>query len=185
MTNPTSGARRALLLVLATLAFVLVLAAPGVAAAEGAWHRTGDGVMRTRVAFIHVDVFAVGHEMKCVPDHKSKAEVAAADCDKRFVWRALRNVDKEDVRDSLLQGYQAVEYRDAAKIERALSIVGSGIREGESITIAYDAATRRTTFSQGRGKVEVEGLAFMRATWSVVFANREMTELAAALIRKL
>jgi hypothetical protein len=186
MTNPRRGARRWLFPVLLASAAVTLTPAPSLAAAEAAWHHTGDGVMRTRVAFFLVDVFAVGHDMKCLPDHKAKSEVIVADCDKRFVWRALRNIDKDDIADALRQAYRSVDYRDAAKVERALSIFSAGIKEGESVTISFDAAAERTTIARRHGAtIDVSGLSFMKATWSVVFANEQMRELGDALLNKL
>jgi hypothetical protein len=186
MMHLVRGGRSWLVLGLLSIVVAIVLRSSSAAAAEAAWHRTGDGVMRTRVAFIPVDVFAVGHDMKCLPDHKSKAEVIASDCDKRFVWRALRNIDKDDIRDSLRQAYHAVDYRDAGKVERALSIFASGIKEGESVTISYDAAGQRTIFAQKHGgSVDISGVNFMKATWSLVFANGDMNELGDALLSRL
>ena len=177
---------RPLVVTLSIGASIALGSSSAAAAAPAAWVHTGDGVMRTHVAFVPVDVFAVGHDMKGLPQHKSKADVILAECDKRFVWRALRDVDKGDVRDSLREAYRAVDYHDAAKIERALSIFTSTIKEGGYVTISYDAASQRTTFTQGRGgAVDIAGLGFMKATWGLVFANHDTSELGAALLKKL
>jgi len=161
--------------------------AQAVARGRSGWYHTGDGVMTTSVLFIDVDVLAVGHDMKCMPEHRSKAEVVAADCDKRFVWRALRDIDKKTIHESLRKGYKTVDYGNDAKVRRALSAFTSKLAEGTRVIISYDAAAKSTTLAPERGgdKVTVAGDDFMRATWSILFANPELGELGDALVSKL
>jgi hypothetical protein len=150
------------------------------------WYHTGDGVMTKDVAIFHVDVFSVGHDMKCLPDHKSRISVVSAECDKRFSWRALRDVAKGDIREALQSAYASIDYGDQAKVRRAVSAFQSGLNEGALVTISYDAASKSTTFAPPRGgKVVIGGADFMRATWSILFVNPELRKLGDALMDKL
>jgi hypothetical protein len=153
---------------------------------RGGWYHTGDGVMTKNVAIFHVDVFSVGHDMKCLPDHKSRISVVSAGCDKRFRWRALRDVGKGDIREALQSAYASIDYGDQAKVRRAVSAFQTGLNEGALVTISYDAASKSTTFAPPRGgKVVIGGADFMRATWSILFVNPELRKLGDALMDKL
>ena len=153
---------------------------------RGGWYHTGNGVITKGVLVFEVDVFSVRHDMKCLPEHKSQASVISANCDKQLTWQALRNVGKDEIRDALRDGYAAVDYGEQAKIGRVISAFETGVKEGGIVTIAYDAGTRSTTFSPRRGtKVAIEGVEFMRATWSILFANEELAGVGRALISKL
>jgi hypothetical protein len=156
------------------------------AADQPEWIHTGDGVIQTTIAVIKLDVIAVGHDMRCLPAHRSKADVVSADCDKRLSWKLLRDVDKDTVQTSLRKAYAAVDYHDGARIERAVSALSGDLPEGARVTISFDAANQTTTFApEHRPKVNVDGAAFMRATWRTVFANEDARELGDALIARL
>jgi hypothetical protein len=187
-TAARSRARRAF--TLAACAAGLVASAHGRARAapdKADWRHTGDGVMTASILVADVDVLRVGHDMRCLPERKSKPAVIHALCDKRFVWQALRDIDKASIHDSLRQGYRQVGYDDAAKIERALSAFSTGLDEGAVVTITWDAPTKTTAFLNRRAgvRVSVPGEDFMVATWSVLFANPDLRELGDALIAKL
>jgi hypothetical protein len=150
------------------------------------WIHTGDGVITTTIAVIRLEVIAVGHDMRCLPAHRSKADVVSADCDKRLSWKLLRDVDKATVQTSLRKAYAAVDYHDGARIDRAVSALSRDLPEGARVMISFDAATQTTTFAtEHRPRVEVEGAAFMRATWRTVFVNEDAKELGDALISRL
>ncbi|HVY46769.1 MAG TPA: chalcone isomerase family protein [Minicystis sp.] len=156
------------------------------AASPDGWFHTGDGVMKTSVAFLKVDVFAVGHDMKCLPEHRSKADVIAIECDKRLTWRMLRDVDRDDIQDALRKAYKNVAYHDSGRIARVLAAFSHDLKEGAVVTISYDAENHRTTFYEAHhGHVDVDGTPFMRATWSILFANADAEELGDELIRRL
>jgi hypothetical protein len=141
--------------------------------------------MTKEFAFLTVDVFAVGHDMRCLPEHKSRLEVIEADCDKRFTWLALRAVDKDTIHESLRKAYRGVDYNSKPKIDRAISVFTADLKEGSRVTIRYDAATKSTTFRQaGGGKAAIEGVDFMKATWSVLLGPGSH-ELGDELIRRL
>ena len=167
-------------------ALLLPPPAAAVQAPRRGWYHTGDGVITKDALILEVDVFAVGHDMKCLPEHKSGSSVVAAECDKRFTWRALRDVGKSDIRDALYHGYAAVDYGDGTKVRRAVSAFEAGLAEGAVVTISYDAQKQSTTFSPPRGaKVTVGGADFMRATWRILFANPELRRVGDALLSKL
>jgi hypothetical protein len=150
------------------------------------WVHTGDAVLTSSFLLLELDVFVIRHDMKCRPEHKSGAEVVAADCDKRFTWKALRDVTKDEIRASLKAAYRSVDYGNARNVERALKAFRSGLREGAVVTIAYDAASKRTTFRPpGAHETTVEGADFMRATWSVLLANPDLADVGEGLIRYL
>jgi hypothetical protein len=173
------------------IAFVAatVLGTPAAVALEpdaGGWYHTGDGILGKRIGPAWVEVFAVRHDMKCLPEHRSKAEVIAIDCDKRLAWKVLRAVDKAALHESLVNAYKAVDYDDEGKVRRALAAFVVDLKEGTQVTIAYDAAKKSTTFAPLSGpRVSVSGLQFMKATWSILFANRDAKELGDALIGRL
>ena len=153
---------------------------------RGGWYHTGNGVITKGVLVFEVNVFSVRHDMKCLPEHKSRGSVISANCDKQLTWQALRDVGKDEIRDALRDGYAAVAYDDQAKIRRVLSAFEMGVKQGGVVTISYDADTRSTTFLLQRGtKVSIEGVDFMRATWSTLFANEELAGVGKALISKL
>jgi hypothetical protein len=151
------------------------------------WRHTGDGVMQTSVLMVHVDVLRVGHDMRCQPERKSRLAVVHALCDKRLTWVALRDVDKDRIHEALRQGYRNVGYDDEAKVARALSTFSAELEKGTVVTISWDAATQTTAFLDRRRavRVSVPGEDFMRATWSVLFANPDLAELGDALIARL
>jgi hypothetical protein len=143
--------------------------------------------MTATVVVVDVDVLRVGHDMRCLPERKSKPAVIDAVCDKRFVWQALRDIDKASIHDSLRQGYRQVGYGETGKIDRALSAFSTGLDKGAVVTITWDAAAKTTAFLNRRGgiRVSIPGEDFMRATWSVLFANPDLDALGDALIAKL
>jgi hypothetical protein len=54
------------------------------------------------------------------------------------------------------------------------------------VTITYNSATKQTTFwEQGGGTQVVDGLDFMKATWSIWFGKIDQPSLGDALISKL
>jgi hypothetical protein len=150
------------------------------------WYHTGDGVRTKSVAFITVKVYAIGHDMKCIPPQKSKAAVIDADCDKRFVWRMQRDVDKEKIHNALREAYKMNGFTDEGRINQALGAFTTELKDGSYATITYDAAKKTTTFwQQHGGTTTVSGADFMKGTWSIWFGKIDQPSLGDALISRL
>jgi len=150
------------------------------------WYVTGDGVRIKRVAFVSVKVYAISHATKKLPDSKSKQAMIDLDADKRFTWRMLRDVDAERIRGALTEAYALNGYRDAAKINAFVGAFTHELKDGATVTIAYDANGKSTTIRvSGDGMGTVPGTDFMRATWSLWFGKIDQPELGDALLAKL
>ncbi len=81
------------------------------------WALTGTGVRVKTIAFIDIDVYEIGHFMKQTPASRSKQAVIDADVPKKFVWKMLRDVDKEKIHDALTGAFAMNGYKDQAKIK--------------------------------------------------------------------
>ena len=149
------------------------------------WYHTGDGV-RVKKKIFNFDVYAIGHDMKCVPAAKSKAAVIESDCDKRLTWKMLRDVDADAIRNALTEAYALNGYKDAAKIAPFVAALNKELKEKTFVTISYNAANKTTSISvQGGGSATVPGVDFMRATWSIWFGRIDQPALGDSLIKNL
>ena len=175
--------RRLLLLVLT------VLTVAGTASAlqpnaEG-WYHTGDAVRQKTVVFVTVDVYSIGHDMKCAVA-KNKRAVIDASCDKRFTWTMLRDVGKGKIVDAMREAYQMNGYTDAGKINQALGAFNADFKEKAQVRISYNAAAKTTTFwEQNGGSATVAGEDFMKATWSIWFGKIDPPSIGDKLIANL
>jgi len=150
------------------------------------WYHTGDGVRTKSVAFITVKVYAIGHDMKCVPPQKSKQAVIDQDCDKRLTWKMQRDVDKDKIHNALREAYKMNGFTEDARINQALGAFTTEFKENSYATITYDSAKKTTTFwQQNGGSSTVNGADFMKATWSIWFGKIDQPSLGDALISKL
>jgi hypothetical protein len=171
--------------VMAALLFPVNLAFALDPGKDGFYH-TGDGIRTKSVAFITVKVYAIGHDIKCLPKVKSKQEVIDLDCDKRLTWKMMRDVDKEKIQSALKDAYAMNGYADQAKINQALSAFTGELKENGYVVISYDAGRKETRFwVQGQGNVVVPGTDFMKATWSIWFGKIDQPSLGDALISRL
>jgi hypothetical protein len=153
-------------------------------AADGYYH-TGSGVRTKKVAFVHVKVYSIEHAMKELPSARSKQAVIDADVDKRLTWRMLRDVDVEKIQNALREGYQRNGYGDRAKIDAFVAAFKGDLKEGALVKIEYAAAAKKTTVRVGGSVVTVDGIDFMRATWSLWFGNIDQPSLSDELIARL
>jgi hypothetical protein len=172
---------------LITLAAVGLMALPAAALErdrDGYFH-TGDGVRVKKVAFVHVKVYSIGHYMKDLPTQKSKQAVIDADVDKRFSWRMLRTVDAEKIRNALREAYGKNGYSDGSKIDPFVGSISRELKEGDTVTIQYDAAKKATTIVTPAGSATVHGEDFMKATWSIWFGKIDQPGLGDSLIDRL
>ncbi|MEO6417859.1 MAG: chalcone isomerase family protein [Polyangiaceae bacterium] len=149
------------------------------------WYHTGDGT-RVKTMF-KVNVYDIGHDMKCLPPAKSKQAVIDADCDKKFTWVMRRDVSAEKIRDALSEAYAMNGYKDAAKTAPFLAALNRELKENTKVIITYNAANKTTSIAVGGGggNATVPGIEFMKATWSIWFGKIDQPTLGDALIRLL
>jgi hypothetical protein len=171
---------------LAAVAAVALFALPARALErdrDGFYH-TGDGIRVKKVAFINVKVYAIQHYMKDLPPQKSKQAVIDAPVDKRFSWKMLRTVEAEKIRNALREAYAKNGYSDASKINPFVDALSKELKEGDTVTIAYDAAKKTTTITGPAGSATVPGEDFMKATWSIWFGKIDQPTLGDSLLNR-
>ncbi len=154
--------------------------------ADGYFH-TGDGIRVKTVAFITVKVYAIGHDMKELPAQKSKQAVIDMDTGKRFTWRMLRDVDAGKIQNALKEAFAMNGYADAGKIGQFTGAFTGDLKEGQYVTITYDADAKATTIRVlgGGGSATIAGADFMKAVWSIWFGKIDQPSLGDALISKI
>jgi hypothetical protein len=168
------------------LAAVALMALPASALErdrDGYFH-TGDGIRYKKVAFIHVKVYAIDHYMKDLPQQKSKQAVIDADVDKRISWKMLRSVDAEKIKNALREAYAKNGYGDAGKISSFVDSIAKELKEGDAVTIKYDAVKKSTTITSPAGSATVPGEEFMKATWSIWFGKIDQKDLGDSLLNR-
>jgi hypothetical protein len=149
------------------------------------WYHTGDAVRQKTVVFVTVNVYSIGHEMKCLVAKNKQAVIDAA-CDKRFIWRMMRDVGKGKIVDALKEAYQMNGYNDGGKINQALGAFSADLKENANVTITYNAAAKTTTFwEQNGGSATVAGEDFMKATWRIWFGKIDPPSIGDKLIANL
>jgi hypothetical protein len=171
------------LLAVAALALFAVPASALERGNDGLFH-TGDGIRYKKIAFINIKVYAIDHAMKDLPAQKSKQAVIDADVDKQFHWKMLRSVDAEKIQNALREAYAKNGYNDAAKINALVGSIAKELKQGDSVTIRYDAAKKATTITSPAGSATVPGEEFMKATWSIWFGKIDQKDLGDELIEK-
>ena len=150
---------------------------------DGYFH-TGDGIRYKKVAFVNVKVYAIGHYMKDLPTQKSKQAVIDADVDKRFSWKMLRSVEADKIRNALREAYAKNGYSDAGKINPFVDALAKELKQGDTVTIKYDAAKKETTITSPAGSATVPGDDFMKATWSIWFGKIDQKDLGDSLLNR-
>jgi hypothetical protein len=148
---------------------------------DGYFH-TGEGIRYKKIAFINIKVYEIGHYMKDLPPQKTKQAVIDADVDKKFSWKMLRTVDAEKIRNALREAYAMNGYNDAAKINPFVNSITKELKEGDSVTISYNAANKTTTITSPAGSATVPGEDFMKATWRIWFGKIDQKNLGDQLI---
>jgi len=161
-----------------------LFAAPASALERGrdGYFHTGDGIRYKKVAFINVKVYSIEHAMKDLPPQKSKQAVIDANVDKKFSWKMLRSVDAEKIRNALREAYAKNGYNDAGKINAFVDSITKELKEGDAVTIKYDAAKQATTITSPAGSATVPGEEFMKATWKIWFGNIDQKNLGDQLL---
>ena len=150
------------------------------------YYLTGTGVWQKEVAFFNFDVYVISHYMRDLPPSKSKGAVIAADVDKLFALRLLRDLSAAQIQGALRDAFAANGYGDRAKIDAFVAAVGQPIPKGATITIEYDAGAKTTTArAKGNPSVSIPGVDFMIATWSIWLGRYDPDGLGEALIERL
>ena len=183
--------RRSLLAVIAMGAF-FTMALPTSSAfaldrgGDGYFH-TGEGVRVKHIPIIgNVDVYHIDHMMHDLPPAKSKQAVIDMDTNKRLTWKMLRGVGNSKIQDALREGYQMNGYTDAGKINQAVGVFNKDLDNGQYVTITYETASKNTTFAVvGGSSTTINGIDFMKATWSLWFGKIDQPALGDQLISKI
>jgi hypothetical protein len=172
---------------LAMLALAATFALPASALEPGkdGYYHTGSGVRTKSIAFVSVKVYAIRHDIKCQVA-KSKQAVVDADCDKRFSWKMLRDVDHEKIENALREAFKTNGYSDSAKIDSFVGAFKNELKENSGISISYNAEKKTTSvWVQGGGSASVAGVDFMKAVWSIWLGKIDQPSLSDALISNL
>ncbi len=168
---------------LAAIAAMVVLT--GTALASD-WIHTGSGIRVKTIVFVDVNVYSMNHYMKEKPAEKSKTAVINAEVDKKFECKMLRDVEGEKLQTAMKEAYAKNGYTDTTKINKVLTAFPKELKEGNTFSVKYDAAAKTTTFTiASQGSVVVEGVDFMKGTWSIWFGNIDQKKLGDQLISKL
>jgi len=146
---------------------------------------TGTAIRVKTVAFIDVNVYQISHYMKAFPATKSKQGVIDLETDKKFSWTMKRDVDHEKIIKALKDAYDMNGYKNNIKIGRFIAAFKSELKEKSNVTIVYNADKKETTVTTGSGSAMVEGVDFMRATWSIWFGKIDQAKLGDQLISKI
>jgi hypothetical protein len=147
---------------------------------------TGTAIRVKTIAFVDIKVYEISHYMKSPPSPKSKQAVIDADVDKKFVWKMLRDVDKEKIQNALKDAFAMNGYTDGGKISAFMSAFSGDLKENANVTISYDSAKKETTAKVGGGgSATVAGADFMKAVWSIWFGKIDQPSLGDQLISKI
>ena len=154
--------------------------------AKDGWYHTGDSVRKKRVVIVNVSVYAIAHDMRCLPQAKTKQAVIDADCDKRFTLRMLMDVDQTKIVNALREAYTLNGYTDATKINAAMGAFSAPLTKNAYITVTYDSVNKKTTFwEQNGGSAAVQGIDFMKGSWSIWLGKIDPPSVGDELIGNL
>lgn len=153
---------------------------------DGYFH-TGEGIRVKHIAIIgDVNVYNISHMMHDLPPTKSKQAVIDMDTNKRFTWKMLRGVGNSKIQNALREGYQMNGYNDQGKINQAVGVFNKDLDDGQYVTITYETASKNTTFAVvGGSSTTINGVDFMKATWSLWFGKIDQPSLGDQLISKI
>lgn len=175
-----------LVFVLGASVWLAPVDASAVAREANGYYLTGTGVRQKDVELFSVDVYVISHYMRDLPPTKSRAAVIAADVDKMFALRMLRDLSAAQIQGALRESFAANGYGDRAKIDAFVSAVDRPLRKGSTITIRYNSASKTTTAStKGRPPVSIPGVDFMTATWSIWLGRIDQDGLSDELIDRI
>lgn len=168
-----------------TCAIVALLVASGVLFAQEAYVKTGEGVRVKKIAFVGVNVYYIVHQMKGKLPPKNAAAIINADQDKVFSMSLMRDIDSQKIVNAIQEAYALNGYGNPAHGLQLFSVVTGDLKNGDNITIAYNAATKTTScYFKGKGAA-VGGVEFMKATWSIWFGKIDQPGLTQALMAQM
>jgi hypothetical protein len=179
------ASRKSMLMLFGAFALGLVLLERHAMADD--WYSTGSGVRTKTIVFVPIKLYIIRHEMRGTPPPKNKRAIIAADQDKRFVWRFLRDVPCDKMRTALRERFEVNGFRDKAKIDAFVGTCsGAYAKDGSTVTVRYDSAAKTTTISmEGLGSATLQGLDSMKAVWGLWFGNGDQPELGDQLMAKI
>jgi Chalcone isomerase-like len=184
--GPSRRTALGLVFVLGLSLWLAPVDASAVAREANGYYLTGTGVRQKEVALFSVDLYVISHYMRDLPPTRSKGAVIAADVDKMFALRLLRELTSAQIQGALRDAFAANGYADHAKIDPFVAAVGKTLPKGATITIRYDAASKTTTASsKGNRPVSIPGVDFMMATWSIWLGRIDQDGLGEALIDRI
>jgi hypothetical protein len=175
------------LLLTATVA-VVAMSSDAWAAQRGAdgYYRTGSAIQTANHWPFTMDVFAIRHDVKQLPAVRTRQAMIDLDVDKRFSMKMLRELDADKLRGGLRDGYHRNAYTDDAVIGRFLSALTGALANGRAMWIVYDAGAKQTRLVvEGGATTSVDGITFMKATWSIWFGKSKPSDIGDALIKDL
>jgi hypothetical protein len=162
----------------------LIMVATGLFSQAKDFTVTGSGVRVKKVAFVSVNVYNITHAMKDVPA-KNAAEIIAADTDKKFTLKLMRDLDAEKIANAIKDAFTANGYTNSANINSFSAVLTGDLKENDLITIAYNSATKATTCNSGGKTSSINGVDFMKATWSIWFGKIDQPALTQSLMSKI
>ena len=152
----------------------------------GDWIHTGSGIRVKTILIVDVNVYSISHFMHQLPSTKSKRAVIDMETGKKFECKMLRDLEGEKLKSALKDAYAMNGYTDRAKIDKILNAFNGDLKEGQRFSINYDNDKKSTTFTvEGQGSVGVDGVDFMKATWSIWFGKIDQPKLGDQLISKI
>jgi hypothetical protein len=174
-----------LVAVVATL-LTLSSKAPAAQRAADGYYRTGSAVQTASHWPFTIDVFAIWHDTRQLPSTSTRQALIDLDADKRFTMEMMRDLDADKLRDGLRAGFHRNGYADDAVIDRFLAPLTGTLAKGKAMWIFYDATEKRTRLLvDANASSSIEGVEFMRATWSIWFGNSKPSDIGDALIKDL
>jgi hypothetical protein len=134
------------------LSIAVVAATRGAAGAPQAadgFYETGKAIQTAHHWPFSIDVFAMWHYMKQLPQTKTKQAIIDADIDKRFALATTYEFSKV-----------------------LATLADASLKKDDVLNIVYDARAKTTTFGRTNGpSTQVDGVPFMTATWSIWFGS--------------
>ncbi len=150
------------------------------------WIHTGTSIRVKTVVFVEVNVYEINHFMKQRPASKSKQAVIDMDVDKKFVWKMMRDVEKDKIQQALKDAFAMNGYNDAGKISAGMAAFTGELKDKSQVTIEYNAEKKTTTITVGGGgTATVQGVDFMKGVWSIWLGKIDQSKLGDQLISKL
>jgi Chalcone isomerase-like len=152
---------------------------------DGFYH-TGSGVSTKTVLIANVKVYAIRHDMKCLPKEKTAQGIIDATCSKRFSLRTLRDMEGDRMQAALREGFKMNGFTDAAKIDQFVAGLKGELKENTGISIAFNEEKNSTTIwvQEGSGTT-IAGADFMKAVWAIWFGKTDQESLTKALMSNL